>query len=315
VKVFKLVILLFCLTVKLAAQPAGKVSPGTSPVPAKKVGAAGIQMVTATDHDTCLGKRFSVVFYLVQNTAGTLTTTHANALGTQITGILNSVFERICVSFQSCSTVVIPNHAYNEWNPGIVDQVVTNNWFTPKTISIYLVEKIEPFYGLEKLGYAHAPNVPGALNSSKDVLVIQYKGELHALMGNDAGFIGSTVVHIMGHFFGLADTFLEIGNPVVPAPPNGIIQSYEFVDRSNCYSNGDGCCDTEADPYFLSYYDMLPPMGTYCGFHPVIKDGKGQVYTPPVDNFMSMYHCRCRFTQEQYNKMARYILKNRMYLH
>ncbi len=53
----------------------------------------------------------------------------------------------------------------------------------------------------------------------------------------------------MGHFFGLTHTHGEINplNIVTPPPPN-LVFSKEFVDRSNCSVQGDGFCDTEADP-------------------------------------------------------------------
>jgi hypothetical protein len=110
----------------------------------------------------------------------------------------------------------------------------------------------------------------------------------------------------MGHFFGLPDTFEEITSPGSP--------SGELYERTNCYTNGDGFCDTEADPYPNGYTPNSPTPCDYI-YGPI--DGQGRYFTPPVDNFMSeaRLSCRCRFTQEQYNWMATTILTQRLYLH
>jgi hypothetical protein len=284
-----------------------------------KLGTGSTQMVYTTAHDTCLDKKFSIVFYFIQDSANSMPNNHTHTLTAAIISTLNFVFKPICVSFENCSTVYIPVYPYNEWYAHITDQVVTSNWYTENTINFYLPTKVEVPYGNERDGYAHAPATPGALPSTKSVLVAASSPIPNAPTAfylNEALVWGSTLLHIVGHFFGLPDTFLETGPPANPGPPSPMIHTYEYVRRTNCAINGDGICDTDADCYPVSYYDnALAPPKTRCGYDPGVKDGKGDFYTPPVDNYMSMWLCRCRFTQQQYNKMARFILQHRMNLH
>jgi hypothetical protein len=281
----------------------------------KKGNNASTQMVHSTLHDTCLDKKFSVVFYMIQDSLGSKTIANtANFRNTAIS-VLNSVFKRICVSFESCSTVVIPVYPYNEWVAGVADLNVVPNWYTDKTINIYLPDIVEPAHR-ERHAYAYAPNVQGAYNSTLTVLVASTGTQAANSFGtNEAGVTGSAIVHAMGHLFGLPDTFSEFGPPASPSPTNNVV-SHEFVRRNNCSVNGDQFCDTEADPFPLHFWPgPVRPPKTHCDYEPGVLDATGVQYTPPLDNFMSLYNCRCRFTQQQYNHMARYILKNRMHLH
>ena len=222
---------------------------------------------------------------------------------------LNKVFKPICVQFMNCSTVYIPNHPYNQWTKNIIDPIVTANWYTDKTINVYFVDNVSGQPAYEMLGYAYAPPA-SSLTPAKDVIVIQ-KGAITTT--NVAGFSNDNAIHHFGHFFGLPNTFDEINSvPASPPPPPGVI-SNEFFNRSNCYSHGDGFCDTDADCYPVG----LPPpfISVPCGHLSGVLDGNNEYYIPPVDNLMSNYGCRCRFTQEQYNYMAYIMLTKRFYLH
>lgn len=270
-------------------------------------------MVTTLKHDTCLNKKFSIVFYVLQDTttpplyAGMATP----AALTSMVNNLNAVFKRICVQFLNCSTVYIPHHPYNyNWTKNLVDPIVTANWYTDKTINVYFADFVSGMPANELVGYAYPPPTTST-TPAKDVIVLE-KAALSNT--NAANFVQDNIVHQFGHFFGLPNTFDEINPvpPAVPPPPVGAI-SNEFFNRTNCYLHGDGFCDTEADPYPLG----VPPPTTVtpCGHLSGIQDGNTQYYVPPLDNLMSNYGCRCRFSQEQYNYMAYIILTRRFYLH
>jgi len=266
-------------------------------------------MVVTLKHDTCLNKKFSIVFYVVLDSnysPGVATTATLNSLVANF----NTAFKRICVEFLNCSTVYIPHHPFNNWTKTIVDPIVTSNWYTDKTINIYIASNVTGS-GNDPNDYAYPPPLT-ATATTKDVIVLT-KGSLLGL--NAVPFQSSVPLHQMGHFFGLPHTFDEIGTPtVVPAPPAGAI-SNEFFNRSNCYPHGDGFCDTEADPYPLGYNNSITPI-PICYYQTGIADGNSAYYVPPLDNLMSLYYpCRCRFTQEQYNHMAYTILTKRLYLH
>jgi len=257
-------------------------------------------LVSTLKHDTCLNKKFSIVFYIVLDsnylpgvTVGNLT----NAINT-----LNAAFARICVRFENCSTVYIPKYPYNQWQQVPHEMQITSNWYTTQTINFFLVDNVNgnPLNG----GYTYMPGTPG----NKDVVVMRKT----ALNPN-------VLLHLFGHFFGLPDTHAEIAPvpPAVPPPPVPIV-THEWFNRvsSNCYTHGDGFCDTEADPYPVGYNDATIPIPP-CFFDYGPLDGLVKYYTPPVDNYMSEYRlsCRCRYTQEQYNFMARVILTQKLYLH
>src|SRR6218665_2331717 len=246
-------------------------------------------MVATLAHDTCLNKKFSIAFHMVCDSTG-YGGVSPSSRAAIITG-LNAAFKRICVSFASCHVDSIPNYSYNDWIKPSTDEVVSPNWDLDKTINIYMTDSIRGF----PLGYAYGPG-------SKDVIVLE-KG---------AGV--GTAIHEMGHFFGLPHTFDEISPvpPAIPAPTNPSITSQEFVNRipSNCYTHGDGFWDREADCSAAGYNKQAQP----CHYQTGWTDATGVYYVPPVDNYMTYFDCGCRFTQEQYNFMARVILTQRLYL-
>jgi hypothetical protein len=269
-------------------------------------------LVSILKHDTCLNKKFSIVFYIIDDSSKTfsnpltyptnLNNFIANSLVPTI-NTLNNIFKRICVSFQNCSTVIIPHHPYNAWTPQIIEPIVTSNWYTTKTINFYLPQGITSVGGVNNsTGYTYMPGSPGV---NKDIIVMA-RGQLTNTV---------TLLHFFGHFFGLPNTHDEIGSPAIPGPIPPAI-SNEYVDRTNCYMNGDGFCDTEADSYPSGFNYLVPPVPV-CHYDYGPVDGLGKYYTPPVDNFMSEYNgtCRCKFTQEQFNFMARVMITSKFYLH
>lgn len=276
----------------------------------KNVASANTQSVylSSIRHDTCLNKKFSIVVYVFENYSMTIASSSLNVINNtyipQKINYLNNLFKRICVSFEHCRTVVIPNWEYEKWKNATVDDVVYANFSTENTINLYLVSTTN--YSKCQLDYSYKPDEPSSANPKNMVVSI-----LDAPPGAD-------LAHAFGHFFGLDHTHAEInGTPASPPPPiqsSGLaINSNEFVDGSNCALYGDGLCDTEADPYPANTsYNRNHVM---CDYNGGVKDGKGDFYTPPLDNFMSFYTCRCRFTQQQYNKMAETIITKRMYLH
>lgn len=243
--------------------------------------------VNTLKHDLCVNKKFSVVFYVIADTNGNNTVPAANL--TACINLLNSVFAPICVSFMNCSTVVIPHHPFNRWTEDTIEPACRAMYFTPNVINIYLPDSIVG----PPAGYSALPGTPGS-----ERIVIEKP------------MIASGVtIHEMGHFFGLVHTWAEIGPPATPSPPGGV-GSNEFVRRTNCYTNGDGFCDTEADCYPANRVLTAP-----CQQQFGTKDGYLDYYTPPVDNYMTYFKCGCRFTQEQRNFMANTALNQLMFLH
>lgn len=235
---------------------------------------------------------FTIVFYVVQDSSyGVGLATPAN-LATVMQNI-NNAFSPICVSFTNCSTVMIPNFNYGRsWVQNTTEQAVTSTYYSDQTINIYLVDTVYPSVPNELEGYTYYPSVANLSSPKKDLLVLEH---WKILQGNS-----SLLMHLLGHYFGLFHTFDEVSPtpPAVPGPPVGVV-SHEFANGSNCYTHGDGLCDTEADP----------------NSNLILADGMGVYYLHPKDNYMSYYSQRCRYTQEQYNKMVGVILVSRFNLH
>lgn len=286
-KVFLIPLLFFALFCK-AQQPASPKN-GKAMTPSGK---AVQNMLPSVKHDTCLNKKFSVVCYVILDSTYSEGMANPQELDTMFMNI-NSHFKNICVTLEKCSTVLIPIHQYNDWIRPQLDTIVTSNWYTARTINMYFVDVIKQNFSYESAGYAYAPPQPpvGPNTTSKDVIVMQ---KSHIKYNKSM-----VPMHLLGHFFGLYHTHDEI-NPTAPAnppPPSGVL-SKEYVDRSNCAIHGDGLCDTQADHTSS-----------------VMKDGKGQFYNKPIDNFMSFSNTSFRYTQQQYNRMAYVILTRRWYLH
>lgn len=106
----------------------------------------------------------------------------------------------------------------------------------------------------------------------------------------------TTLVHELGHFFGLPHTFSGWENRTTSNPPG----TYERVRRSgtgsNCGSAGDGFCDTEAD--YLSGRWQCPYSGTY-------TDVNGDAFKPDGTNYMSYSNdaCATNFSPQQIARM------------
>ncbi|MCU0359817.1 MAG: hypothetical protein MUF75_03705 [Bacteroidia bacterium] len=277
-----------------------KTGSSTTPSSNKSIGNNHTQNLVSGPmmHGNCVKKEFSVVFYVVlrgDGSVGAATPLNIN----RMLDTINTKFKPICVSFKNCSTVFIPNQNYTRWYYKSTENTVTNQYYTEKVINFFLVDSLMDFDFLHpdemKDGYAYGPS-PTATSDKQEIIVLEKEKML--------AYNCRAALHQMGHFFGLPHTHGEInpGNAVAPPPPISV-NSKEFVDRSNCTNQGDGFCDTEADP------------GNNSSQLNVFADGKGDYYLRPFDNYMSDYDTGCRFSQEQYNRMALIALTSRLYLH
>lgn len=216
----------------------------------------------------CLDRTFSVVVHIAKDTFGT-----TNLNFTKITSsidYLNKSFAPICVKFEICDIRYIDNFNFDDWD------IIKNGYESiclfsePKHINIFFVQKTTTPEGN---GYA---TQEGISSSGRNIVVL------------NKNFLFSNLVHYIGHYFGLLDTF-EVG---------------EKVDGSNCSTAGDKICDTPADVQFGS-------LGTNCEYDLSYKDANNQYYKPLVENFMSNYGaCRKSFTHQQYELLVNKIKTN-----
>lgn len=258
--------------------------------------------------DTCLDKKFSVVVYLINDSLYSLTnpSTASAALATysltQTFQELNQKFSAYCISFEHCKTVYIPNHTYNLWSTARNGVNAIRDYNTPNTICLYIPDSILNVYLHDQPFHSYAYNADTTA-PLKNAIVVKKRHLLSASM-----------YHAVGHFFGLPHTYYEI-NPTIPTTPStpaGIITK-EFADKSNSLIHGDGFTDTEADPFPASFGGNASTANCV----PVaILDGKNNFFTPPFENYMSVYtDCSCMYSREQYFYMVHYIMRKRLYLH
>lgn len=197
---------------------------------------------------------------------------------------LNEIYEPIGIAFQFCDTIFMENFQFNDFvSEDELDEMLAM-YYRPNTINLYLTQNVDHAPFGQVGGFAALPGGDDIIVMRKSTMVDQ----------------SQTLVHEMGHFFGLYHTFeTEFGD--------------EFVDGSNCEETGDLVCDTEADPNDEA--DNLPfPDCNYDGFPEI--DDNGDYYVPPTNNFMSYFSndCRCRFTPQQYNRMLEQYQQIRFYL-
>lgn len=181
---------------------------------------------TLLPHDTCFNRTLSIMFYLVEDSTGAPSVVTPSANITPNVNNLNKFFKPLCISFQSCSTQVIPEYHYGKhWDKNYNEPKVLGTYYAANTLNVYVVDTIYP----NGTGYTYMPPVP----TGKDIIVIT-KQEF-----NNPG--NYEIVHQMGHVFGLPHTYAEITTNSAMGPTS------ELVKRTNCKLDGDGFCDTEAD--------------------------------------------------------------------
>ncbi|MEP1487730.1 MAG: T9SS type A sorting domain-containing protein [Algibacter sp.] len=110
------------------------------------------------------------------------------------------------------------------------------------------------------------------------------------LMKNDCAKNGSSLAHEIGHLFSLMHTHGADGDELTT----------ELVDGSNCDTDGDGICDTPADPKINSN-----SVDNFCSFTEIILDANGDRFQPDAQNIMSYSKkaCRSHFSQQQLARM------------
>lgn len=144
--------------------------------------------------------------------------------------------------------------------------------YVPGTINIYFADDVATSGGISLCGYARFP-----FFSSEE--------RRYIMMNKDCSTDGATLIHELGHFYGLYHTHeTSFGE--------------EYVDGSNCEVAGDLLCDTRADPNLSS-----PNFMAGCSYVGQVTDPKGAPYVPPVNNFMSYAPSPCVrfFTEQQLN--------------
>lgn len=236
----------------------------------------------------CVEKNFNVLVHLSVDS----TTRQPYLSQIDVDRIMADVteyFEPICMSYSSCEINIIENYTFHD----IVDSLriveLEILYSKPHRLNVFILGSIPKAYcGLSTFHGIKA--VDG--------------GNIFLASESCPSGVSQQLAHHLGHFFGLSDTY------------HG--STYEIVDDPNCATVADSICDTPTDPFGLYLdslqtvsYDVNPELANMssfvrnCEFVFEGLDPNGQYYQPQVGNIMSAYHCKCGFTNQQLQRMAR----------
>ena len=187
---------------------------------------------------------------------------------------LNEIYAEAFMTFYLYNDInYIDSNQLLHFKKGNEKSLIEANYVS-NTINIYFIDFIENYSGESICGYTEEKN---------NIII----------MKSSCAVNESSLAHEIGHFFSLVHT-QGISN-------NG--QTTEFVDGSNCDTNGDGICDTPADPT-LSYDNV----DNNCNYIGTKTDDHGDLFTPDTENIMSYSRksCRTHFSKEQFSRMYAY---------
>lgn len=223
------------------------------------------QMHTLNKDLPCINKTFQVHAHVILDSFGVANFTPDDLRADLATA--TAAFAPICARFELCGVDTITNYEFDSIGTDLESGEIKNLFHVKNRINIYLATELQapPICGYAALG--------GVATTNNGSVYLKCKG--------------GTLVHELGHLFGLSHTF---GG----ATP-------ELVDGSNCETAGDGLCDTPADPYFE---DPTIVWQDGCEFIWLGQDENNAYYSPDVGNIMSYYACSCGFSREQFLLMA-----------
>lgn len=182
---------------------------------------------------------------------------------------LSAAFAPANMAFEVCTFNYINDSKF--FNLTKFDEARLIAYDIENTINIYFVNQISSAKEGRICGYTYYPT----------------KNLDNVFMANACVPQGTTLIHELGHFFGLYHTHeVQFGT--------------ELVSGANCTAAGDLICDTAADPGLTA--SLISDACEFTGF---VTDVFNTAYTPPVRNYMSYSRQRCRdsFTPEQLSKM------------
>lgn len=205
-----------------------------------------------------------------------------------VDSILNETakyFEPIGVTLDNCEKNIIENYTFANFVDSLRVPEIQVLFGKPRRINLFIVEDI-PFLHCGSSSFNGIQAIDDA-----NIIIERACADGYVLQ----------LAHHLGHLFGLYDTY-HIGD--------------ELVNGSNCSTAGDEICDTPADP-FLRVVDrsfdneqdafqkaLLRLMEVNCEYTGSITDAQDRGYKPEIDNIMSAYPCKCRFTDNQLRKMV-----------
>lgn len=186
---------------------------------------------------------------------------------------LNIYFAEAYMNFYLWESVdYIDNDDYVNFKKGDEEKLSETN-YSSGIINMYFTNYIENNSGSSICGYS--------VNKESSHIIV---------MKNSCTTNDSTLAHEMGHVFSLLHTHGSSNTKMTT----------ELVDGSNCDTDGDGICDTPADPKLSSNV-----INNFCEYIGNETDSNGNLFQPDTENIMSYSRkaCRNHFTHQQLARM------------
>ncbi len=197
---------------------------------------------------------------------------------------LNAIYAEAFIEFFLCDGInYIDDSAYCHLKKGEETSITeVNN--VPGLINIYFTDYLKNSSNEDICGYSN--------NIARNDFII---------MKNNCATNNSSLAHEIGHFFSLIHTH---------GPDNDTITT-ELVDGTNCDTDGDGICDTPADPKLSN-----KNVNNFCEYTGNLTDANGAMFTPDTNNIMSYSkkECRTHFSPQQLARMYAFYLTTKNYL-
>lgn len=186
---------------------------------------------------------------------------------------LNEIYKNAFMNFFLYEKInYINNNQSQNITKGSEKSIIESNYVSG-IINIYFIDYVKN--ELEE-------SICGYTDKSEKINVI--------VMKNSCTTNDSSLSHEMGHFFSLTHTH----------GPSNSKQTTELVDGSNCDTDGDGICDTPADPKLSAN-----TINNFCGYIGTETDAHGNTFNPDTRNIMSYSRkaCRNKFSDQQFARM------------
>ncbi|KJD32775.1 hypothetical protein PW52_14945 [Tamlana sedimentorum] len=198
---------------------------------------------------------------------------HANDLNAAIEN-LNEIYESAKMSFYLYEGInYINNDALYHFKKGNEKTLLTSN-YSSEAINIYFIDFLENTSG---------ESICGFTEERFNVIAMKTSCATNT----------TSLAHEIGHIFSLVHTHGWSDNGTTT----------ELVDGSNCDTDGDGICDTPADPGLTNQN-----VDTNCNYIGGLTDANGDTYAPDTANIMSYASksCRSQFSNAQFARMYAY---------
>jgi hypothetical protein len=189
---------------------------------------------------------------------------------------LNIYFTEAHMNFYLWDNIdFIDNDDYVNFKKGN-EEKLSETHYSSGIINMYFTNYIENDSGSSICGYS--------VNKDSSHIIV---------MKNSCTTNDSTLAHEMGHVFSLLHTHGASNTKMTT----------ELVDGSNCDTDGDGICDTPADPKLSSN-----SINNFCEYIGTETDIHGNLFSPDTKNIMSYSRkaCRNNFTNQQLGRMYAY---------